>query len=126
MGWFIKLLKFGLVGSLGMCIDFGTTYLLKEKLKLNKYVSNTGGFTLAVINNYYLNKIWTFNSTQQGLFNDEFLKFVVFAVIGLIMNNAFLFFFHEKIKINFYLSKGLSILCVFLWNFFTNLLFNFR
>ena len=36
----LKMIKFGLVGLFGMMIDFGTTWLCKEKLKRNKYVSN--------------------------------------------------------------------------------------
>ena len=34
-----KFIKFGVVGCSGMIIDVGTTYLCKEKLRLNKYLS---------------------------------------------------------------------------------------
>ena len=42
----VKMIKFGLVGLMGMVIDFGITWLCKEKLKWNKYVANSCGFTL--------------------------------------------------------------------------------
>ncbi|MFT6879189.1 MAG: putative flippase GtrA, partial [Arcticibacterium sp.] len=32
-----KFIKFGLVGFLGLLIDFGITFLLKEKFGFNKY-----------------------------------------------------------------------------------------
>ena len=51
-----KLLKFGIVGCLGMIIDFGTTYLCKEILKINKFLSNGIGFILAATSNYFLNR----------------------------------------------------------------------
>mgnify|MGYP001293249327 FL=1 len=57
-----KFLKFGIVGSSGMIMDFGTTWLLKEKVKINKYVANSTGFILAATSNYLLNRFWTFHS----------------------------------------------------------------
>jgi putative flippase GtrA len=53
---FSKLLKFGIVGCSGMIIDFGMTYLCKEILKINKFISNGIGFILAATSNYFLNR----------------------------------------------------------------------
>ena len=39
----IKLLKFMLIGIGGTAIDFGVTFLLKEKAKINKYLANSIG-----------------------------------------------------------------------------------
>ena len=46
---FFKLLRFGVVGLSGMVIDFSITWLVKERLRWNKYLANTFGFSLAVI-----------------------------------------------------------------------------
>jgi len=113
------------VGTTGLCIDFGVTYLCKEKLKWNKFISNSCGFCLAVINNYLLNRYWTFNSSNTQ-WQAEFGKFVLFSLIGLGLNNLLLYIFHSKLKVKFYVSKGLATVVVFLWNFFTNYLFTFR
>jgi putative flippase GtrA len=48
MDLFFRIIKFGLTGLLGMAIDFGATWLCKEKIKINKYIANAIGFTLAV------------------------------------------------------------------------------
>lgn len=50
--FFIKIVKFGLVGFSGLLIDFGTTYFFKEKLNSNKYLANAFGFCIAVISNF--------------------------------------------------------------------------
>ena len=92
-----KILRFGITGMIGMCIDFGVTYFLREKIKWNKYLANTCGFTLAVVNNYLLNRYWTFES--QGNWLPEFGRFVLLSLIGLLLNNSLLYFFHEKLKI---------------------------
>ena len=121
----LKMIKFGLVGLLGMMIDFGTTWLCKEKLKWNKYVANGCGFTLAVISNYSINRRWTFSSNNP-LWVKEFAIFLSVSIIGLLINTTFLYFFHQKKDKNFYIAKFLAILIVFIWNLLANFFFNFK
>jgi putative flippase GtrA len=123
--FFLKMIKFGLVGLLGMMIDFGTTWLCKEKLKWNKYIANGCGFTLAVISNYSINRRWTFSSNDP-LWVKEFMIFLTVSLIGLLINTCFLYFFHQKKDKNFYIAKFLAILVVFIWNFLANFFFNFK
>ena len=121
----LKMIKFGLVGFLGMMIDFGATWLCKEKLKWNKYVANGCGFTLAVISNYSINRRWTFTSNNPHWVK-EFTIFLSVSLIGLAINTSFLYFFHQKKDKNFYIAKFLAILIVFIWNFLVNFFFNFK
>src|SRR3954465_14910153 len=122
---FQKMLKFGIVGLSGMCIDFSITWICKERIKLNKYIANTLGFSVAVVNNFFLNYIWTFKGVHNGI-PSSFGLFVLFAIIGLILNNFFIYLFHDLGSLNFYLSKGLAIVGVFIWNFSSNYFFNFH
>lgn len=121
-----KVTKFGIVGFIGMAIDFLVTWFLKEKLRLNKYVANSLGFTCAVINNFYLNLMWTFKVSGSHSSNVYFIKFVLISVIGLGLNNTFVYLFSDRLSINFYLSKVLAVACVFVWNFSANNYFNFH
>jgi len=119
-----KFIKFGVVGISGIIVDFGITYLFKEKLKVQKYVSNSIGFIIATTSNYLLNEAWTFN-THEGAELYQFGKFFGIAIIGLILSNLLVYFFSEKLKFNFYLSKFFAIAVVSLWNFFANYLYTF-
>ena len=119
-----KFIRFGLVGFSGIFVDFGTTYFLKEKLKVHKYIANSCGFLLATISNYLLNRYWTFQSTDPRAF-EQFGKFLAIAVIGLIFNNLIIYILNDKLKINFYLSKVFAIAAVSLWNFFANYIYTF-
>ncbi len=121
----LKMIKFGLVGLAGMVIDFGTTWLCKEKFRWNKYVANGCGFTLAVICNYLINRNWTFSSSNPSWVN-EFSIFVLVSLIGLLLNTGFLYFFHQKKDKNFYVAKFMAIVLVFVWNFLANYFFTFR
>lgn len=112
------------MGFSGIFVDFGTTYLLKEKLKVHKYAANSCGFLLATVSNYLLNRYWTFQSTDIKAF-EQFGKFFAIAIIGLIFNNLIIYILNEKLKINFYLSKVFAIAAVSLWNFFANYIYTF-
>jgi len=120
-----KLLKFGFVGLSGICVDFFITWMLKEKLRLNKYVANAAGFSVAVVSNFFLNYVWTFKGTITSV-PAAFGLFFAIAFVGLLLNSCFIYTFHELRKINFYLSKTGAIIFVFLWNFTANYFFNFH
>ena len=121
----LKFLKFGVVGFSGVFVDFGVTYLFKEVIKINKYVSNALGFICAATSNYILNRIWTFESENADVAT-EYGKFMLVSVIGLGINSLTLYLLTDKLKWNFYLSKIFAIGAATLWNFFANLLFTFK
>jgi putative flippase GtrA len=121
---FLKFVKFALVGFGCMLLDFSMTYFLKEIVKLNKYVSNSISFAIAVFVSYYLNRNWTFHNTSANV-TEQFIRFLAVATIGLILNNLTTYFFTEKRSYNFYFSKILATALVVLWNFSMNILFTF-
>lgn len=121
----LKLIKFCVVGFSGMIVDFGVTWVCKEKLRWNKYVSNSLGFILAASNNYIWNRLWTFSSTDANI-TRQWGSFLLISAIGLALNNLIIYLLHGKLRLNFYLSKIIAIACVTLWNFSMNYLFTFR
>lgn len=118
-----KFIKFGIVGFSGLVIDFTITYILKETLRINKYVSNSIGFLIAASSNYLLNRIWTFKSGNPEVFL-EFTSFIIISIIGLLINNFFLILFEKKFS--FYLSKLFAIIITVIWNFFSNYFITFN
>ena len=121
---FIRFIRFGIVGCSGMIVDFGVTWICKEKLRWNKYLSNSLGFVLAATNNYVWNRLWTFESESEAVVR-EYFSFVVIAIIGLALNNLIVYLLHERLRLNFYLSKLIAIGCVTIWNFSMNYVFTF-
>lgn len=115
----LKFIKFGVVGATGVIVDFSTTYLCKEILRIQKYVANSIGFTVAASSNYILNRIWTFKSQDPNIAL-EYSEFLLISLIGLGINNLILWIIHSRFKQNFYLSKLFAIGVVTIWNFFAN------
>ena len=70
-----KFVKFGVVGFSGVFVDFGFTYLGKEKVRIQKYIANAIGFTIAATSNYFLNRYWTFQSHNPHMVM-EYSKFL--------------------------------------------------
>ncbi len=121
----IQFLKFGVVGAMGLVIDFGLTYLCKEIFRFNKYVANAIGFFVSGANNFLLNRSWTFGNTDPHIW-EQYAKFVSFALIGLLINSTIIWFLHGQNKRNFYFSKAVATGVVMVWNFTSNILFTFR
>lgn len=120
----IKFMRFCLVGFTGLIIDFGTTWLLKEKVRINKYIANSTGFILAATSNYILNRIWTFHSENRHIFT-EYSLFILISLAGLAINNFVIFLLNDKMKLNFYFSKLIAVGVVTCWNFIMNYLITF-
>ncbi|MCC6459552.1 MAG: GtrA family protein [Saprospiraceae bacterium] len=119
-----KFLKFGAVGFSGVFVDFGVTWLCKEKLRLNQYIANSTGFMCAVVSNYFLNRVWTFHSQDPSVAT-QFSKFLLASLIGLAINNAIIYLLNERFKVNFYVAKLCATGVVTVWNFWANYTFTF-
>lgn len=120
----LKFIKFSLVGFSGIFVDFGTTFICKELLRIQKYIANSLGFILAATSNYILNRLWTFHSTNPNVML-EFTRFFSIALIGLIINLLIIWAMSGKFKVNFYISKLVATLVVTLWNFLINAYYTF-
>jgi putative flippase GtrA len=120
----LRVLRFGLVGLLGMVVDFAVTWAFKEKLRANRYIANALGFSCAVVLNFLLNRAWTFDSHTPNV-EGQLLRFVLVSLIGLALNTAIVYALNHR-KLNFYLSKAIAILLVFFWNYAANAFFTFK
>ena len=119
-----KLIKFGAVGGSGLVVDFGLTYLFKEKIGINKYVANAIGFTAAATSNFYLNKRWTFENASEEILN-QYVLFFGIALVGLGINQVVLYTLHHYFRMNFYGAKLVATGLVVFWNFTMNYLITF-
>ncbi len=123
--YLFKFLKFGVVGFSGLFVDFGITYLTKEKLNIPKYVANAIGFITAATSNYFLNRVWTFESHNPEVIV-EFTEFFIISLIGLGLNTLLLWILVSRFKMNFYVAKVFAIGLVTIWNFLANAFITFN
>lgn len=117
--------KFFVVGGFGFGIDVLTTFLFKEKLKLQKYTANSIGFFIGVVFRFFANKYWSFQNESQQWFL-QILQFSIIALIGLALVNGLIYLFNEKFSLmNFYPAKIIAMIVFMLWNFTANYFWTF-
>ena len=145
--------KFLVVGTIGFIIDFGTLTFLVEVLNFptvvaaNTPLSETAGliiansisFSLAVLSNFTLNRLWTYPESRNKKKRIQLPKFTVVSVAGLVINNIILAltrplfnnlletlaFIPENIE-GYMLAKILATIVVLFWNFFINRYWTYR
>lgn len=126
----LKFLKFGIVGASGMVVDYGVLILCREVMGMGNIVANTISFTAAASSNYFLNRRWTFRSTEEQV-SVEYAKFFAVSLVGLGISNLTLWLLGMAMPAwnddwRFYILKFVAIVVTTLWNFTGNMLFTFR
>lgn len=122
---FIPFIKYCIVGVSGTIIDVLSLYIFVEYFKIPLIPAATLSFILAVINNFLLNKIWTFQNKSKN-YKKLFIKFLFISIIGLGINNSLLYLFTNIFGIWYIFSKLLTSGFVLSWNFLANNFWTFK
>lgn len=124
----LQLFRYGFVGGAAFVVDYGSLYVLTEFLSVPYLWSAAIAFILGLVTNYLLSISWVFkkNATMQRW--QEFLFFAIIGVIGLGFNELIMYVGTDMLHLHYMLSKLISTVIVFFWNFFARkyLLFNKR
>lgn len=136
-----RFIKFGIVGIIGSVIDFGVFNLLTILANCSSTISNIISFTLAVINNFILNRYWTYPDTKETPFMKQMVQFSIVSGLGLAIRVP-LFKYLEYLLIplaarivpnlltptivGHNVALALVIGVVMLWNFFVNRFWTFK
>lgn len=140
-----QLIKYGMVGSVGMVIDMGLFYLLAIKLSVQYPISAYIGELLggkipihvidadishiissivAITNNFILNSYFTFKVTDNKL--QRFLSFAGIAAVGLVISTTLITLFVGKIKMDEMLAKIIATCIIAAIQFTINKFFTFK
>ncbi|MCK9205393.1 MAG: GtrA family protein [Bacteroidales bacterium] len=122
----LQLFRYGFVGGIAFLVDFGTLFVLTEYIHFHYLLSAAIGFIFGLIVNYLLSIEWVFNNRTIGNRWLEFLFFTIIGLIGLGLNELFLWILTDILAVYYLLSKIITTILVYFWNFFARkaLLFN--
>lgn len=124
-------LRYAVVGALGTAVDLGTLALLTELSGIDPQTSQlfpvfvTCAFVAAVINNYILNRLWTFKSQDKNV-AAQFLRFLAVSIGGFLLTLMLMWVLVSGAKIWYLLAKAMTSLIVLVWNFGLNKMWAFR
>jgi len=136
-----RFLKFATVGLGGMTTHLTIFNILLVGAQLDPRLANAIGFSIAVVQNFFLNRRWTFPESRNQRTGTQLGQFVLVSLIGLAINSVVFsivshlldpywiaLFNNEQlahvIGNNFALAT--AILVVLFWNFTANRLWTFR
>ena len=114
----IQLLRYTFVGGCAYTVDFGALFLLTDYLKIHYLISAAIAFTLGLLTNYTLSILWVFSKRTVSNKQVEFLLFALIGMVGLGFNEAIMWFFTGLVHFHYLISKLISTLFFFFWNFF--------
>jgi len=118
-----QILRFFVVGCIATLIDFIFLYIFKELCNWHVILANTLSFTISVIYNYLASVKWVFNVNKKNSKKRNFILFILFSVIGLLINDFIMWIAVDKINIYYLVSKVIATAIVMVYNFVTRKLF---
>lgn len=113
-----QICRYAVVGGIAFIIDWVALYCLTEFGQFHYLAAAAAAFVLGVSTNYLLSLKWVF---ELRAVNDRSVEFAVFAAIGVVglgLNELFIWFFTETMAIYYMASKLLATGLVFFWNFY--------
>ena len=120
---FQQIFKFGIVGGIAFIIDYGIMVISKELLGFSILLSAGLGFTISVIFNYIASIKWVFDVNKEKDEKKNFILFMIFSVIGLILTELIMFVGTNIINISYLIVKIAATAIVMFFNFITRKLF---
>lgn len=118
-----QFMKFGIVGVIAFLIDYGLMVALTEFFGVPYLISNTISFTVSVVFNYVASMRYVFERRDDMSRRREFVIFVVLSIIGLILNDLFMWLFVSVWFIDYRIAKIIVTVLVAIWNFVTRKIF---
>lgn len=114
---FIQLFRYVFVGGVAFIADFGSLFLLTEYVGLHYLLSATIAFIIGLLVNYFISTFWVFQKSNIENRYVEFLLFALIGVVGLGLNALIMYVFTDLLCVYYLLSKIISTILVFMWNF---------
>lgn len=133
--------KFATVGALGFLTHFTIVNLLVQVGGWQEVVANPFGFTAAVVQNFFLNRRWTFPESRERHAGGQLAQFFIVSVVGLALNQ-FVFWVMNRLleaplarlidnarlahALTYNIALCVAVGVVLFWNFSANRMWTYR
>lgn len=135
-----RFVKFAIVGAAGSVTDFAVLNVLIQLAGLSLALANTFSFIAAVMQNFTLNRLWSFPESRERHASGQLAQFAMVSLVGYGLNQlVFLSLHHfwEPYWMNYLgtdtghfasynVAKLFAIGVVLFWNFTANRLWTYR
>jgi len=109
----MRIIKFGIVGGLGVLINVGLLHVFTVYLRCDYKIGSILAIECALINNFIWNFFWTWNDRKSSSSNGIFFMFLRFHVssgfTALIVNWGLLVLLTETVHMHYQISNLIGI-----------------
>ena len=113
----LQFIRYFFVGGVAAVVNIGMLFIFTDVCHIYYLVSNIISFTLGLIVNYILSKLLVFQDKVSLSASKEFIIYAIIGVVGLGIDTLLMSIFTDTFNIYYMLSKIISTLLVFVWNF---------
>lgn len=119
----VQFAKFGVVGVIAFCIDYGLFLLMTYGFGVNYLVASAISFTISTIFNFMASMRYVFAGKKGQTRTQQFVIFFVFSVIGLGLNQLILWISVDMLAWLAWVGKLVATAIVMVFNFITRKIF---
>jgi putative flippase GtrA len=121
----LQLVRFGIVGGVGFVVNVAVYALFVHSVGLEYHVANVIAWLVAVVNNFVLNRHWTFDA-REGRAHRQAIRFLVVSLVAEALSLLLLTVLVEAASVSKIPAQALAVACSMPLNFVGNKLWSFR
>ncbi len=136
-----RFVKFATVGAIGSVTDFTVLNILVHFFGFLPVVANVFSVSTAMIQNFVLNRYWTFPESRRRQATSQLAQFVLVSVVGVGINTLVFYVVDRMLQsfwidftgsadlgftVSYNFAKLFAIGVVLFWNFAANRLWTYR
>ncbi|MCW2970131.1 MAG: GtrA family protein [Solirubrobacterales bacterium] len=121
----LQLVRFGIVGGVGFAVNLAVYALFVHAFGVDYHVAAIAAWLVAVVNNFMLNRHWTFDA-RDGVVHFQAIRFLVVSLGALVVSLLLLTLFVESAGVPKVAAQALAVAASMPLNFLGNKLWSFR
>ena len=121
----LQLVRFGLVGGIGFVVNVAVYALLVHGAGFEYRVASVAAWLVAVLNNFVLNRHWTFDA-REGRAHHQAARFLLVSLLAEVVSLLLLTLFVEAAGLPKVPAQALAVAASMPFNFIGNKLWTFR
>ena len=121
----LQLVRFGVVGGVGFAVNLAVYALFVHAFGVDYHVAAVLAWLVAVVNNFMLNRHWTFDA-RDGLMHFQAMRFLVVSLGALVVSLVLLTLLVEDAGLPKVAAQALAVAASMPLNFLGNKLWSFR
>jgi putative flippase GtrA len=121
----LQLVRFGLVGGVGFVVNLAVYALFVHAIGVDYHVAAVVAWLVAVMNNFVLNRHWTFDA-RGGQAHAQAVRFIVVSLVAFGVSLLLLTLLVETAGLAKVPAQALAVAAAMPFNFIGNKLWSFR